>query len=137
MEKYLAALALVEDPLGRSAENKMRLGVISGVESSTGTVRISFGDLSISSYGLDRVMVLKDRNVLYEQLLTAAGEIDIETFKVLLRVNMLQDRGSSTAILEAMQLLMKSPEAMRFALSSLSDQLGLSSVRSTLERGKR
>jgi hypothetical protein len=137
MEKYLAALALVEDPLGRSAENKMRLGVISGVESSTGTVRISFGDLSISSYGLDRVMVLKDRNVLYEQLLTAAGEIDIEIFKVLLRVNMLQDRGSSTAILEAMQLLMKSPEAMRFALSSLSDQLGLSSVRSTLERGKR
>jgi hypothetical protein len=137
MEKYLAALALVEDPLGRSAENKIRLGVISGIESSTGTVRISFGDLSISSYGLDRVMVLKDRNVLYEQLLTAAGEIDIETFKVLLRVNMLQDRGSSTAILEAMQLLMKSPEAMRFALSSLSGQLGLSSGRSTLERGKR
>ncbi|MNT82700.1 hypothetical protein D3C72_2224660 [compost metagenome] len=50
----------------------------------------------------------------------------MQDFKVLLRVNMLQEKNSMSSTLQAMELLKTSPSAAQFATVSLSSQLGLS-----------
>ncbi len=129
MEKYLSTLVLVENPHERNREQNTKLGVISHIDQLTGAVLVSFGDLTVSGHGAGEVMVLKDRNTLYKELLLSAGEMEMQTFKVLLRVNMLQERGSSTSLLEAMQLLRKNPDALKHATVSLSVLIGFSEQR--------
>lgn len=129
MEKYLSTLVLVENPHEHNREQNTKLGVISHIDQLTGAVLVSFGDLTVSGHGAGEVMVLKDRNTLYKELLLSAGEMEMQTFKVLLRVNMLQERGSSTSLLEAMQLLRKNPDALKHATVSLSVLIGFSEQR--------
>lgn len=139
MEKYSGMLALVSDP---DQHGKMKLGVISGLNSAGTLVSVSFGDLSVSSFPSDQVLIMKDKNALYGQLLSSSKELEMQDFKLLLSVNMLQEKTGLSAQLQAMQLLKSSPSAARFATVSLSVQLGLSSQISTsaglsAERGGR
>ncbi|WP_175632300.1 hypothetical protein [Pedobacter ghigonis] len=123
MEKYSGMLALVSD---QSQDGKMKLGVIGGLNPAGTLVNLSFADLSVSSLPSDLVLVLKDKNALYGQLLSSSRELEMQDFKVLLRVNMLQEKNSMSSTLQAMELLKTSPSAAQFATVSLSSQLGLS-----------
>ncbi|WP_316824765.1 hypothetical protein [Pedobacter miscanthi] len=129
MEKYLSNLALVENPHEHNRDNNIKLGVISHIDQLTGAVLVSFGDLTLSGHEAGEVKLLKDRNTLYRELLSSARVMEMQTFKVLLRVSMLQDRGSSASLLEAMQLLRKNPDAMKYATVSLSVLMGFSQLR--------
>jgi len=123
MEKYSGMLALVSDQL---QDGKMKLGVIGDINPAGTLVNLSFADLSVSSLPSDLVLVLKDKNALYGQLLSSSRELGMQDFKVLLRVNMLQEKNSLSSLLQAMELLKASPSAAQFATVSLSSQLGLS-----------
>jgi len=124
MEKYSGMLALVSD---QAQHGKMKLGVISGLNPAGTLVSMSFGDLSVSSFPSDQVLILKDKNALYGQLLSSSKELEMQDFKLLLSVNMLQEKNSLGSQLQAMELLKSSVSAARFATVSLSVQLGLSS----------
>jgi len=116
-------LALVSQ---EAQHGKMKLGVITNLNPVGTLVRISFGDLSVSNFPSEGVLVLKDKNALFGQLLSSARELEMKDFKLLLSVNMLQEKSSLSAQLQAMELLRSSPSAARFATVSLSFQLGLS-----------
>ena len=128
MEKYSGMLALVSDP---AQHGKMKLGVISDLNPGGTLVRVSFGDLSLSSFPSDQVLIMKDKNALYGQLLSSSKELEMQDFKLLLSVNMLQEKTGLSAQLQAMELLKSSPSAVQFATVSLSVQLGLSAQIST------
>ena len=117
-------LALVSDP---AQHEQMKLGVITGLNPAGTLVSVSFGDLSVSSFPTDQVLVLKDKNALYGQLLSSSRELEMQDFKLLLSVNMLQEKTGLSAQLQAMELLKSSVSAAQFATVSLSIQLGLSS----------
>lgn len=124
MEKYSGMLALVSDQV---QHGKMKLGVISDLNPAGTLVSVSFGDLSVSSFPSDQVLIMKDKNALYGQLLSSSKELEMQDFKLLLSVNMLQEKTGLSAQLQAMELLKSSPSAAQFATVSLSVQLGLSS----------
>jgi len=132
MQKYLGMLALVED---QGQGGKIKLGVITSLDPTGGLARLSFGDRSISNYSSDQVMVLKEKNLLYAQLLNDVKAISIVDFKMLLSVNMLQEKNTLSSTLEIMELLKTNPSAAKMATVSLSTQLPLSAAHSLDQEG--
>jgi len=125
MQNYSGSLALVICH-GAADEKTLNIGVISGIDPLGRRAKIAFGDLSVSNFPLSDILVLKDKNTLYQQLLTSCSTLQTRDFKTLLQVNMLQDRPGQEAQLKAMELLRDSPLAAETATVDLGSSLGLS-----------
>lgn len=125
MQNYSGSLALVIR-YGPAEEKTLNIGVVSGIDQLNRRANVAFGDLSVSSFPLTDILLLKDKNTLYQQLLTTASTVQTRDFKTLLQVNMLQDRPGQEAQLKAMELLRTSPLAAELATVSLETSLGLS-----------
>ncbi|TCD07698.1 hypothetical protein EZ449_14285 [Pedobacter frigidisoli] len=122
MEQYNGTLVLT---FLSGEPEKLRLGLISLLAADGASARVTHGDLSMPSYPAANLLMLKEKGSLYQQLLTDTAKINMEDFKVLLRVNMLQERGGVSAIMEAMELLRKNPSAAMIATTSLSEKIGI------------
>lgn len=125
MQKHLGMLALAIG-VGAGGEHRPRPGVISGIDYRLGLAKIAFGDLSVGQMAMADVLVLKDKNVLYKELMTSGAAMDMKDFKVVFQVNMLQERSTPESLLAALELLKSSPGAIRHATVSLESELGLS-----------
>ena len=102
----------------------LRIGIISSADLERARVELTFGNLSQQTFELNQVHVLKSRHSLYELLLSSSSSIAIGDFKTLFKVNMLQDRGDASSLLDAFQLLKSQPSAMMSATEPLSLLLG-------------
>lgn len=101
----------------------MRIGVLTALDLEKGEARVSFATGGSSLQSLADVRTLKNKDILYRDLLTNAAQIDIGDFKKLFQVNMLQDRGNISAMVDALILLKDSPSAVMAATESLDAKL--------------
>ena len=127
MENFNGTIALVSEING-GVVKQMQIGIISAVDPLLGKVDITFASLQKEQFALHQVHVLKDRHSLYQLLMSASGSIPLGDFKTLFKVNMLQDRGDPSALLDAFQLLKFSPSAAALATDPLGERLHVAEI---------
>jgi len=137
MQEYLGKLALARDQ--SDADDKtFRIGLISAVDPRLMRAEIAFGDLSVSIISATDVLVLKDKNRLYQDLLTSASIMETADFKTVFRVSLILEKPGQAAVLEAMEMLKDNPGAASLAMVSLDTGLSVSLGRQQgAERGSR
>lgn len=119
MENIHGTIAMVQlDPHGLL---QPRIGVISSIGDHS--AELKFADRRNESFDSSEIRVLIDRQSLYRWLLSSASNIPVNDFKILFQVNMLQDRGDLSSLLNAYQLLKSSPGAALHVTEPLSDLL--------------
>jgi len=122
MENFNGIVALVKDQIDEYL-SVMRIGVITSVDDSSLFANLTFADSSSGRFASKEVMLLKDKADLYTFLLSSPEKIPLGDFKLLFQVSMLQDRGDSSSLISACQLLKSSPSALELATDSLSQRL--------------
>jgi len=133
MQNYSGMLVLAHG----QADDKLKIGMISSIDAAQGRAKISFGDFSSANLSSGDILVLKDKNQLYRDLLTSAAAMETADFKAVFKVSMLQDRPGSAALLEALELLKDRPGALELATVSLEANLkGSLEIQTGAERGK-
>jgi len=122
---------------GRTAEDELKIGMISSIDAAQGRAKIAFGDFSSANLPAPDILVLKDKNQLYRDLLTSASVMETADFKAVFKVSMLQDRPGSAALMEALELLKDRPGALQLATVSLQEKINSSlELHNGAERGK-
>lgn len=134
MQNYSGMLVLAR---GQAAEDKLKIGMISSIDAALGRAKIAFGDFSSANLPAPDILVLKDKNQLYRDLLTSAAGMETADFKAVFKVSMLQDRPGSAALMEALELLKDRPGALELATVSLEQKInGSLEIQAGTERGK-
>jgi len=123
MDNFIGTIAIFQ-PEG--ALETAKIGVISAISDTPGLVDMRFGSLEKHSVSTADLRVLIDRQSLYRMLLSEALNLGTADFKTLFQVNMLQDRGDISSLLQAYQLLKSSSSAVMMATIPLSAHLQLS-----------
>ncbi|RZM20695.1 MAG: hypothetical protein EOO88_35445 [Pedobacter sp.] len=122
MENIIGSIAMVKDRIDEYL-SLMRIGVISSVDDGALFAQLTFADLTNSSFPAKEILLLKDKAELYTLLLSGGANIPLADFKLLFQVNMLQDRGDASSLIQACQLLKASPSAIELATVKLSARL--------------
>ena len=122
MENIIGSVAMVRDRIDEYL-SLMRIGVVSSVDDNSLFAQLTFSDLSQARFASKEIYVLKDKAELYTQLLSGAAKVPLTDFKLLFQVNMLQDRGDASSLIQACQLLKSSPTAILLATDKLSTRL--------------
>ena len=122
MENFHGSIAVVKDHIDEYL-SVMRIGVITSVDNSLLFAQLTFADSSSARFASKDILLLKDKADLYTYLLSSPEKIPIGDFKLLFQVSMLQDRGDSSSLISAFQLLKSSPSALDMATDALSERL--------------
>ena len=123
MENFNGTIAMV-NVAGVGESKEMRIGIISSVDAQAGHADITFASLQKERFALSEIHLLKDRHTLYQMLMSTSAKIPLGDFKALFKVNMLQDRGDPSSLLDAFQILKSSPSATAMATDQLHERLG-------------
>jgi len=124
MENFLGNLVLIPQQ-GNSAENLFRIGAIQQIDHNTRRASIAFSDLSVLEMPFEKVLLLKNPAELYRYILQNAKDISSTDFKVLLRVNMLQESVGTDQLISATAMLANSPSAALQATRSLDEHCAI------------
>lgn len=122
MENIIGSIAMVKDHIDEYL-SLMRIGVISAVDDGLLFAELTFSDLTKARFQSKEILLLKDKAELYALLLSGAEKIPLGEFKLLFQVNMLQDRGDASSLIQACQLLKPAPDAIALATDTLSARL--------------
>lgn len=127
MEELTGKLVLVHpeltvDPVFRQGQ----IGVIAMADLKTDTISVGFGGGPLGKYSTDALFVLKNKNELYLNIMTGVKEMDIETFKDLLDINMKQEYSDYGHTSAALKIAAENPEVMKRSMISLEEYLSRS-----------
>jgi len=122
MENFNGTIAVVKDRIDEYV-SRMRIGVITAIDDNALFAELTFADLTSARFACSELQVLKNKTELYTLLLSSPEKIPAGDFKLLFQVNMLQDRGDVSSLIEACQLIKSTPSALALATQKLSDRL--------------
>jgi len=110
---------LTTDPVSRQGQ----IGVIAMVDLKNDTISVGFGGGRLGRYSSDALLVLKNKNELYQDIMTGVKDMDAKTFHDLLDINMKQERSDYGNISTAMKIALENPEVMKRSMISLEDYI--------------
>jgi len=110
---------LTTDPVSRQGQ----IGVIATVDLKNDTIGVGFGGGPLGRYSSDALLVLKDKNELYQDVMTGVKDMDTKTFHDLLDLNMKQERSDYVNISAAMKIALDSPEVLKRSMISLEEYI--------------
>jgi hypothetical protein len=110
---------LTTDPVSRQGQ----IGVIATVDIKNDTISVGFGGGPLGRYSSDALLVLKDKNELYQDIMTGVKDMDAKTFHDLLELNMKQERSGYGNVSAAMSIALENPEVMKRSMISLEDYI--------------
>ena len=87
------------------------------------TISVGFGGGPLGKYSTDALFVLKDKNELYLDIMTGVKDMDIETFKDLLDINMKQEYSDYGHTSAALKIAVDNPEVMKRSMISLEEHI--------------
>jgi hypothetical protein len=94
MDELTGTLILVHPQLPSDLANQQgRIGMITYADLERDDVYVSFGKAGQSLYSTDALMVLKESNKIYRELVTGFKELEKDDFKTLFQINLLQEHG--------------------------------------------
>lgn len=110
---------LTTDPVSRQGQ----IGVIATVDLKSDTIGVGFGAGPLGKYSSDALLVLKNKNELYQDAMTGVKDMDAKTFHDLLDLNMKQERSDYLNVSAAMKMAIENPEVMKRSMISLEDYI--------------
>jgi hypothetical protein len=109
-ENLIGTLALVHPQLADDPARKQgQVGVITYASKEGHEIYMRFPGSGEEVYQPDAVMRLKGKAEVLEALVNDGDHMDVNDFKDLYKVTMLQDRGTSTGILSALEIARDNP----------------------------
>jgi len=120
---------LTTDPVSRQGQ----IGVIATADIKKDTISVGFGSGPIGKYSSDALLVLKDKNELYQDAMTGVKDMDAKTFHDLLELNMKQERSGYGNVSAAMKIALDSPEVMKRSMISLEDYISRNQIKDVSE----
>ncbi|SDF11255.1 hypothetical protein SAMN05216464_1134 [Mucilaginibacter pineti] len=130
-QELIGKMVLVHPELTTDPVNKQgKVGMITGVDLDSDTISVAFGGLKPGLYSSDALLVLKPHNELYQDLLEKHKKLDMQDFKTLLRINMLQENGTAKQQSSALEMAMSTSKVLDFSTVSLQESLDLNMVQS-------
>lgn len=109
-ENLIGTLAMVHPGLSLDPARKQgQVGIITYVSKETQDIYMSFPGKGEGIYNGDSVLRLKDKNQVLEALVNEGDNMALDDFKDLYKVTMLQDRGTSTGIVSALEIARDNP----------------------------
>lgn len=124
MEELTGRLVVVHpqltvDPVSRQGH----IGVIAMADLKSDTISVGFGAGSLGKYSTDALLVLKDKHELYQDIMTGVKDMDINTFKELLDINMKQEYSDYGHTSVALKIAVENPEVMKRSMISLEEHI--------------
>lgn len=128
---------LKEDPVKKQGQ----IGMLMYADQENDNMYVTFGQNERALYSSDALLVFRNPNDLYRELLSDTQQIPIPEFKALMRINMLLDRATGPDTKAAMQLVAENHGTISRAMMSLQDKLGIAiapemAEQASLSRGR-
>lgn len=115
---------LTTDPVSRQGQ----IGVIATLDLKNDTIGVGFGGGPLGRYSSDALLVLKDKNELYQDIMTGVKDMDAKTFHDLLELNIKQGRSGFDNVSAAMTIALEDPEVMKRSMISLEDYISRNQI---------
>jgi hypothetical protein len=120
-ENLIGTLALVHPELVRDpAGQQGRVGVVTYVGKENHEIYMSFPGNGEGVYNGNAVLRLKDKNEILEALVNEGDHMELDDFKALYKITMLQDRNTSTRTLSALEIARDNPNIWNKTLENVS-----------------
>ncbi|WP_345948995.1 hypothetical protein ABDD95_19295 [Mucilaginibacter sp. PAMB04274] len=126
MDELTGTLVLVHPQLPSDPAKKQgQIGIITSADLGRDDVFVSFGKGEQALYATDALMVLKNPDRLYRDLIANFKELEKNDFKMLFQINLLQQHGNSKQVKTAMELALGNDIVLKHAMNTLDDHLGI------------
>lgn len=113
--------ALANDPIFKQGQ----IGIIAMADLKSGTANVVFSSGELGRYSSDALLVLKDKRHLYQDIMTGVREMDGDTFRQLLDINMKQEHADYLHQSAAMKIALSNPEVLKHSTVSLEEHLSI------------
>jgi len=113
--------SLANDPIFKQGQ----IGIIAIADLKTNTVIVGFSSGEMGRYSSNALLVLKDKRELYQDIMNGVKDMDVDTFKQLLDINMKQEHPDYSQQSAAMNIALSSPEVLKRSTVSLEEQLSI------------
>jgi hypothetical protein len=113
--------SLANDPSLRQGQ----IGMIAMADLRSDTISVGFSSGEMGRYSSDALLVLKDKKELYQDIMTGGRDMEGDTFKQLLDINMKQEHPDYGHQSAAMKIALSNPEALKRSTVSLEDHLSI------------
>ena len=130
MEELSGMLVMVNPELSDNWPSRGQIGFIASIDEKRQAVMVGFGSLEMYAFPPEALMVIRAKQDLYKVLMDQPSGIETADFKVLMRVNLLQESGSQKDILKALEMLKESPGARSNGMETLQNVLDLKNTQS-------
>lgn len=110
---------LNNDPVGRHGE----IGTITSADLTKDEVYVGFGNNAQGLYSTDALLVLRNPNMICEEVIANIGELDIRDFKLLMEIVILQEKNSVNYLRDAMELAITNARTIAYSTLSLQKKL--------------
>lgn len=112
---------LTSDPISRQGE----IGVIMSADLVKDEVYVGFGNNAQGLYSTNALLVLRDPNVICEEVIAHIGDLDIGDFKLLMEIVILQEKNSVNYLRDAMEIAITNERTMAYSTLSMQEKLGI------------
>lgn len=113
-------LVLVQpEPENDTGNNKGQIGVLTYARSETENY-VRFPEGGEAYYPAAQVVMLKDKQQVFEDLTSHGSEMPLDDFKAMYKIMLLQDRGTSQSLYAALALANDHPGIQERVLESIS-----------------
>ncbi|MFF5380441.1 hypothetical protein [Pedobacter suwonensis] len=110
---------LIQDPVSRQGQ----VGVIAMADLKSDTITVGFGGSPLGRYSADALLVLKEKNELYRDIMHDPKSLEADTFKQLLKINMLQENPGYGNISDALKIVAGQKELIEHSMISLENHI--------------
>jgi hypothetical protein len=119
-ESLAGTLVLVHpDPESDTGKNKGQIGVLTYARSETENY-VRFPEGGEAYYPAERVMMLKDKQQVLNDLTENGSSMPLDDFKAMYKIMLLQERGTSQALYSALAIANDHPGVQNNVLESIS-----------------
>jgi hypothetical protein len=99
--------------------------MITDIDLEQDNVFVSFEKGEQALYSTDALLVLRNQNDVYRDLMSNATKMDGPDFKALFKLNLLQQSGSRQDLQSAMEIAQGNEKIRAYSMNSLQDKLGV------------
>lgn len=112
---------LKDDPVQKQGQT----GMLLYADTEKDNIYVAFGKGEQALYSSDALLVFKQPQEIYQELMTNTRELPVSDMKALYRIGMLLDNRTSEGAKEAMKIAAENPGVQGRAMVTLQEKLGL------------
>lgn len=125
-ENLIGTLAMVHPDLVHDPARKQgQVGVVTYIGKENHEIYMSFPGNGEGVYNGDAVLRLKNKNEILETLVNEGDHMEVDDFKALYKITMLQERNTSTGVLDALEIARDNPNIWNKTLETANEAQNL------------